>query len=120
MRIKNHPGQGEMSLDELIECFDNIAEISVFKVPVSDPVACGTCIKTRRCNVDYEIIKVDAKPVRHGRWIGYPECLQYDNAIDDSYIVCSVCKEPFNIIDNDTERFDYCPHCGADMRGEKE
>lgn len=28
-------------------------------------------------------------------------------------------KEPFNIIDNDTERFDCCPHCGAKM-GETE
>jgi len=63
---------------------------------------------------------VDAEIVKHGRWIGYPECLRYENAIDDSYIVCSVCKEPFNIIDNDTERFDYCPHCGAYMGGEEE
>lgn len=63
---------------------------------------------------------VDAEPVRHGRWIGYPECLGYENALDDSYIVCSVCKEPFNIIDNDTERFDYCPHCGAKMDAEQD
>lgn len=64
-----------------------------------------------------EVPTVDAIPVRHGRWIGYPECLKYENALDDSDIVCSVCGEVFDILDNDTERFDYCPHCGADMRG---
>lgn len=58
---------------------------------------------------------VEAQPVRHGRWIGYPECLKYKNALDDSDIVCSVCGEAFDILDNDTERFDYCPHCGAKM-----
>lgn len=38
-RIKAHPEQGGMSLDELIECFGNVAEISVLKVPVSEAKA---------------------------------------------------------------------------------
>ena len=53
---------------------------------------------------------VDAVPVRHGRWIGYPECLKYKSDIE-----CSVCGEVFNILSNETKRFDYCPHCGAKM-----
>ena len=32
-------------------------------------------------------------------------------------IVCSVCGANFNIIDNCTEKFDFCPNCGARMKG---
>jgi len=62
--------------------------------------------------------KVDAEPVRHGEWIGYPECLRYENALTDDDYACSCCGEVFSCIDNDMERFDYCPHCGAKMDGE--
>lgn len=58
----------------------------------------------------------DVRPVKHGEWIGYPECLKYPNAYADDHIVCSVCEECFSILDNCAERFDFCPHCGADMR----
>ena len=57
----------------------------------------------------------DVAEVRHGRWIGFPECLKYPNAYSDDHIICSVCEECFNFLDNDTERFDFCPHCGAKM-----
>ena len=52
---------------------------------------------------------------QEAEWIEYPECLKYEGALDDSYIVCSRCEHVFNIIDNCTEEFDYCPHCGAKM-----
>ena len=61
---------------------------------------------------------VDAVPVVHARWITYPECLGYDGAYHDEHIVCSACHSVWNIIDNDTERFDHCPACGANMDGE--
>jgi hypothetical protein len=32
-------------------------------------------------------------------------------------IACPVCLSEFSTIDNETERFNFCPHCGADMRG---
>ena len=50
-------------------------------------------------------------------WIEYPECLAYDGAYSDSHIVCSACKHVFSTMDNCTEEFDYCPHCGAKMVG---
>lgn len=59
----------------------------------------------------------DVAEVRHGRWIGYPECLKYPNAYSDDHIVCSACEECFSILDNDCERFNYCPNCGARMDG---
>ena len=52
---------------------------------------------------------------KHGRWIEYPECLAYAGALDSDYIVCSECGAPFNIMENDAERFDFCPKCGAKM-----
>lgn len=60
---------------------------------------------------------VDASPVVHGRWINYPECLGYEGAYCDENIVCSECHSVWNIIDNDADRFDYCPMCGARMDG---
>lgn len=37
--------------------------------------------------------------------------------VDD--IACSECLTLFSVIDNCTEGFDFCPACGADMRGEE-
>ena len=52
---------------------------------------------------------VDAVEVKHGRW----EQIGYDKAMDR--ISCSCCKEYWNIMDNDTDTFNYCPNCGAKM-----
>ena len=55
----------------------------------------------------------DVSPVRHGRWIlerkpdGKPYCFH-----------CSVCDDDFHYI-GITVAYDYCPNCGADMRGEE-
>ena len=62
----------------------------------------------------------DVKPVVRGEWVGYPECMKYPNAYADHHVVCSACEECFSVLDNDTERFNFCPHCGSDMRGEKD
>ena len=52
---------------------------------------------------------VDAVEGKHGRWHEVPY-------IDK--IACSVCGNHWSIIDNCTETFNYCPNCGADMRGD--
>lgn len=44
-----------------------------------------------------------------GRW----EQIGYDDVLDR--ITCSHCKEYWNIRDNDTETFNFCPNCGAKM-----
>ena len=49
----------------------------------------------------------DVQEVKHGEW--------QEDVLDN--IICSACGESFNICDNDTERFIYCPSCGARMDG---
>lgn len=34
-------------------------------------------------------------------------------------IACSECLKKFNVIDNETQNFKFCPNCGAEMRGEE-
>lgn len=34
----------------------------------------------------------DVRPVRRGKWVGYPECLKYPNAYSDDHIVCSAAE----------------------------
>jgi hypothetical protein len=74
----------------------------------------GNCVSTL-----INMPAVDAVSVVHARWINYPECLGYDGAYTNEHIVCSACHSVWNIIDNDADRFDYCPTCGAKMDGER-
>lgn len=62
---------------------------------------------------------VDAIPVRHGRWVEWPECAKYAEAYSEDHIACSVCGHVFNVLDNNCEEFKYCPNCGACMRGDE-
>lgn len=64
-----------------------------------------------------DVPTADVQPVLHGEWVAYPECLRYENAYSDDQIVCSVCGSVWNILDNCTEGFNYCPNCGAKMDG---
>ena len=48
-------------------------------------------------------------PVVHGKW---------EDADDGDGVVCSVCGEDFCTLYLKTERFYFCPNCGADMRGD--
>ena len=42
-----------------------------------------------------------------GEWI---EC-------DDRHCECPICHSVWSYFENMVEYFDFCPHCGADMRG---
>jgi len=50
--------------------------------------------------------EVNAVPVVRGEWI--------ENQTKDS-VLCSYCHADWNMFDNDTYRFCYCPNCGAKM-----
>ena len=66
-----------------------------------------------------------------GRWIEdaetfYKAINEHGGGVDENTpyftddIACPKCLAKFSVIDNETERFDFCPHCGADMRGEQD
>ena len=52
---------------------------------------------------------------KKGEWIYDP------NDYDDNTWECSVCKEPWTLIEGTPpdNNMNYCPNCGADMRGEE-
>lgn len=50
---------------------------------------------------------VDAVEVVHGRWMEF-----------NTFMTCSVCDTDWYYGDNDCDRFDYCPNCGAKMDGD--
>ena len=60
-----------------------------------------------------EIPAADVVPVVHGEW-------KYDeNDYDDLTYSCSVCGEPWTLIDGTPQdnQMHYCPNCGAKMYG---
>jgi hypothetical protein len=65
-----------------------------------------------------ELLKEQEQKRAH--WIEGEAALSYDGVYGDDYIVCSGCHKAFCIMDNCTEEFDYCPHCGAEMKVELE
>lgn len=52
-----------------------------------------------------------AQPERkRGKWIDYA----------NSHCECSVCHTKWSYFQNEVECFEFCPNCGADMRGEQD
>ena len=51
----------------------------------------------------------DVRPVVHGKWISVPH---------KRARVCShcYCDEPYKFADTEANVYNFCPHCGADMR----
>lgn len=62
----------------------------------------------RRKAIDIAVEALQAEPVKRGRW----EDTKYVNVRK-----CSCCQAEWGIYS--IEDFDYCPTCGADMRGDK-
>ena len=64
--------------------------------------------------VEDELPAVDVSPVRNGRWIdAYPDIETNPMFM---YGICSECGFEQGI----SKYLNYCPNCGADMRGEEE
>ena len=55
-----------------------------------------------------ELPTIGVQEIGYGRWI---------EDFDD--IKCSACGATFNICENDTQKFQYCPCCGALMDGDE-
>lgn len=75
-----------------------------------------------------ELWALSSAEPKTGEWIEdaetfYKAVNEYDGGVDENTpyftddIACSKCLAKFSVIDNETERFDFCPNCGADMRG---
>ena len=85
-----------------------------------DIVYCGDDGEYVKYNIPADMPTVDAVPVRHGKWI------IRDNPGTGWYrITCSECGEDvtstapcIGFFPNAKVVWDYCPYCGADMRGE--
>lgn len=61
-------------------------------------------------NAINEMPTIEAEPVKHGHWINH-----FDDLFpEESTIECSVCHEHSPA---DMPHDNFCPHCGADMRG---
>lgn len=59
------------------------------------------------------VIGAGYRKQREGEWEQQPR--PYEDEI-----MCTVCGANFNVIDNCTEKFNYCPNCGVEMRKEDE
>jgi len=71
-----------------------------------DPL-CPSCFMNDAIILVEDQPAADVQPVKHGKWI-------YNKPPDDwimSLYTCSICR---NLEDGHP---DYCPNCGADMRG---
>ena len=97
------PKTGRWTNSEMDEAFRIASEVRI-------AVGCNTAKECWELARNGEIQRV-----KHGRWIEYPDVLQFPDVLDESYIGCSQCKNVFSVIDNCTERFNYCPNCGARM-----
>lgn len=58
---------------------------------------------------------VDAEPIRHGRFIG----TEYDGYADGNPVYYEwKCSECGCVFEDEEPTYNYCPNCGADMKGE--
>lgn len=67
------------------------------------------------CSEHYVLTQLPSAQ-KTGRWI------EQDDSWDGVYYECSVCGEPWTLIDGTPwdNYMNFCPNCGADMRGDKE
>jgi hypothetical protein len=86
-----------------------------FRLPIDNNIAevIAECVEIARRIIE-NAPTVDAVEAVRGEWVQ----IGYDKAMDR--ITCSCCKEYWNIADNDTESFNYCPNCGPKMDGGNE
>ena len=64
-----------------------------------------------------DIPSADVQPVRHGRWIALDDDYPEDYECDRCGYISEATFGPGGISGN---MHNYCPNCGADMRGDEE
>lgn len=76
-----------------------------------DETGTGICIKAATADEIYAVPPADVRPVRRGRWI-----LDSDPGEPWKYR-CGLCGETTTSTCMGEPRYNFCPMCGADMRG---
>lgn len=90
-----------------------MAEIKLQKRAVYATDVYAALVKAGYEDAEYFIQRLpsaDIAPVRHGHWIDCED--EYS-----SYVRCSECGDEFTCWEADCAHTDFCPGCGADMRG---
>lgn len=96
---------------------DDLREYKVHPVPISSD---ESEVKGYNDGIDLAISVIaefpSAEPERKkGKWI------EQDDGWDGVYYECSCCKEAFTLLDGtpSDNLYNFCPNCGADLRGER-
>lgn len=106
-------------MDDLISRSALIEEVCTYK-----ETGCGSC-KFQACcpeviNIINEFPTIEAKPVVYGEWIKTFRYMRKNintGKLEPVYSCdCPICKYHTG---NQGVRFNFCPNCGADMRGGK-
>lgn len=77
-------------------------------------IACQECNVAACHDIVEDLEAADVQPIKHGRWIGITEYCKKNGYIPSGmgiYYWCSECGK------EEQKTSDYCPNCGADMRG---
>lgn len=66
--------------------------------------------------IEEALARIPSAERKKGKW------KETDDGWDGTYYVCSECGCPWTLIDGTPEDngMNFCPNCGADMRGEKD
>ena len=128
-----------MTLDEAIQhCEEVVAEKednARWELTTTWQNECKQCAADHRQLAEWltelkERRAADVQPIRRGRWIEksedyYRQWQDSGRSWDDMpyfitgiHFACGVCFDKYEINAEGVEFWDFCPHCGADMRGE--
>ena len=125
-------GQFDREIFEAQEMFVDIGQ-ALNKLPTAQPfteeqIQTMQELESAQVEKAFELGKAD-RPTGH--WIEnaqeyYEMINEKCGGVDENTpyftddIACSECLAKFSVIDNETERFDFCPNCGCAMKGGEE
>ena len=62
---------------------------------------------------------ITREEVKHGKWVHREDMDFIDqNGVEHFHCMCENCGFIHDFLDCHTEQYNFCPECGADMRGE--